>query len=206
MQGWRAAPAPAPTQQMASLSPCDSIFFIFFLLFLAVISVHGPLSLPSPCRVPSPPPPRRGGEGGCGEHQVFARGSGAFSAFLQPLAASLWDIAGWQCPTWGSTGWCTRVQPAPELPRAPTALPAGAGAAGVPRLKPTPSSAAHQTVALGMGTPCSAPARGQVAGALAKTQMPAPSLPGISPKGHQWHERAGSQSGSQQAKRLVPPN
>lgn len=34
-RGWRAAPAPAPTRQMASLSPCDrDFFFIVVVVFV----------------------------------------------------------------------------------------------------------------------------------------------------------------------------
>lgn len=87
---------------------------------------------------------------------------------VPPFMASLWDIAGWQCPTWDGTGWCTRVPPVPELPTAPPSLPARAGDAAIPRLRSMCSSSAHQTVALGTGTSCSAPVRGQALGALVK--------------------------------------
>lgn len=76
VRGWRAAPAPAPTRQMASLSPCDSFFFLLLLLFLfnflAVISVHGPPlpPFPLPCPLATFPWEERSGQRG--EHQVFA--------------------------------------------------------------------------------------------------------------------------------------
>lgn len=39
------------------------------------------------------------------------------SVTLQPLVASLWDMAGWQCPTRNSTGWCTGPHQSPSFLR-----------------------------------------------------------------------------------------
>ena len=77
------------------------------------------------------------------------------------------------------------------------ASPGASHGTRVPWLRSTRSSG-HQTVALGVGTSCSAPGRGQVLGALPKRRTPAPSLPGTSLKGHRWHERVRSQLGPQQ--------
>lgn len=79
--------APAPTRQMASLSPCDLIWFLF-LIFGCYFGPQPPLPpFPLPC--PS---------------ATFSREERAdvvstrflhFSASLQPLVTSLEDITGW---------------------------------------------------------------------------------------------------------------
>lgn len=67
-QGWRAALAPAPTQQMVNPPLCDGVLCYYFvgLLFQSTVP---PSPSPSSCRVLSPPSPRRRGAGSSSEHQ-----------------------------------------------------------------------------------------------------------------------------------------
>lgn len=67
-QGWRAAPALAPTQQMVNLSLCDGVLCYYFAGLLFQSTVPPSPSLSS-CRVLSPPSPGRREAGSSSEHQ-----------------------------------------------------------------------------------------------------------------------------------------
>lgn len=115
--GWRAAPALAPTRQMASLSPCDFILFFFLNFWLLFQSAAPSPSLPpamSPCNL------LPGGEERAAVVSTRFLHEGA--RFSVPPCSPWWLPCGtWKAgsPTWDSTGWCTGGPASPGASHGP---------------------------------------------------------------------------------------